>query len=61
MKTVKVKHIITTDLIRSLYEKAKTLPPEQSKKLIEQCEFFSKHIGEYLVQSESKFEETEND
>lgn len=50
MKKVKVSHVITPKLIRELYEKAATLPPEQAKEIIRQCEFFSSHIGEYLVQ-----------
>jgi|TARA_B100001094_G_scaffold292486_2_gene311690 hypothetical protein len=49
MKEVQVKHIITPELIKSLYEKARTLPPAEAKKLIDQCKLFSAHIGEYLV------------
>jgi hypothetical protein len=49
MKQVKVENIITTELIRSLYEKARTLPPSEAKKIIDQCSLFSAHIGEYLV------------
>jgi len=49
MKEVKIKHIITPELIKSLYEKARTLPPAEAKKLIDQCKLFSNHIGEYLV------------
>jgi hypothetical protein len=49
MKEVQVKHIITPELIKSLYEKSRTLPPAEAKRLIDQCKFFSSHMGEYLV------------
>jgi len=49
MKEVQVKHIITPELIRSIYEKSRTLPPAEAKKLIDQCTLLSGRIGEYLV------------
>jgi hypothetical protein len=49
MKEVQIKHIITPELIKSLYEKSRALPPAEAKKLIDQCKFFSSHIGECLV------------
>ena len=49
MKIVKVKHKITHDFLLDLYEKSKKLKGEKKKELLEQIEFLSNHIGEYLV------------
>jgi hypothetical protein len=54
MKEVQVKYIITPELIRSIYEKSRTLPPAEAKKLIDQCKLFSSHVGEYLVKKPDK-------
>jgi hypothetical protein len=49
MKEVKIENIITPELIKSLYEKARTLPPAEAKKIIDLCKVLTNHVGEYLV------------
>ena len=48
-KKVEVRFKITPDLIKNLFDKAKIAPPAEKNKILKQCEFFCKHVGEYLV------------
>jgi hypothetical protein len=48
-KKVEVKYEITPELIKTLFDKAKKAPPAEKNKILRQCEFFCKHVGEYLV------------
>jgi|TARA_B110000495_G_scaffold180472_1_gene174564 hypothetical protein len=54
MKQVQVENIISLELIKSIYEKSRTLSPSEAKKIIDQCHFLSGHIGEYLVKEIDK-------
>jgi hypothetical protein len=48
-KKAEVKYEITPELIKNLFDKAKKAPLAEKNKILRQCEFFCKHVGEYLV------------
>jgi len=50
-KIVKIKHKIDSDFILNLYDRAKAEKGKKRKELMDQVYFFSKHIGEYLAQT----------